>query len=118
MPRRLLSDDRAVLTIIVTASMAVHGVAMLSGLGEQDSARILNDAFIWRDNPSYLSLPEVGYRPRVLPLSLIILRSVLQAGVPMSALPHIMNVTNVVVGAFSLVPLFLIWRRIAGRQAA
>jgi hypothetical protein len=116
--RRLLSDDRVILTFVVLAAIAVHGAAMIKGLGEQDSARILNDAFIWRDNPGYLASPEVEYRPRVLPLTLIIVRFLLRSGVEMSTLPQLMNSANVVVGAMSLIPLFLIWRRIAGREAA
>ena len=115
---RFRSDDRPILALVVLASIAVHGVAMIEGLGEQDSARILNDAFIWKDNPGYLSSPEVEYRPRVLPLVLVLVRLLLQLGIPLSSMPQIMNGTNVGVGALALVPLFLIWRRIAGRQAA
>lgn len=116
--KRLARHDGFFLTAIVFAVLGIHGSFLIEGFGEQDMARLVNDAIIWRDNPGYPSAPEAGYRPRVLPLSLILIRAMLESGVVPSALPAILNTINLICGALVLVPLFLIWRRLADRQSA
>ena len=116
--KRLARHDGFFLTVIVFAVLSVHGALLVQGLGEQDTARLVNDAIIWRDNPGHPSTPQAGYRPRVLPLSLILIRAMLESGVAPSALPAALNTINLICGALVLVPLFLIWRRLADRQSA
>lgn len=115
--RRVFRDDRGLLALLVAASAVVHGALLIRGIGEPDTARLINDAIIWAQNPGYLSDPDVEYRGRVLPLTMIILRGLLRCGVAASDLPAILNAVNLAVGALGLVPLFLVCRCIAGRSA-
>lgn len=89
----------------------------LTGLGEPDSARLVNDAFVWHATGS---IPErvADYRAKILPLSIIVLKKVLDFGVPIQKLPSLLNSANAVAGPLMLIPLFWIWRRLTDGKTA
>jgi hypothetical protein len=103
------------LAIGVIVSLAVHGVFILKGFGEPDAARLAREAIVWNQVGQ---MPSIGYTPRTSPLYIHWLAKMLALGLPPLKLPMVMNWTSLVLGSLSLVPLYLIWRRLASPAAA
>jgi hypothetical protein len=97
------------------ASFLVHLPFVLDGFGEGDAARLVNQAAGWHA-AGHLTIHE--YTARVSPLYLHALKLLLDAGVPLSRMPTIMNFTSAALGAVALPALFWLWSRVAGARAA
>ena len=103
------------LAVGVVVSLVIHGVFILKGFGEPDAARLAREAIVWAQTGQ---MPGLGYTPRTSPLYIHWLAEMLALGLPPLWLPAVMNWTNVVLGSFALVPLYLIWRRVANPAIA
>jgi hypothetical protein len=115
---RRTGGDLIPLVIILFLAPSVHGTFMINGFGEPDSVRIANDAILWHHSAAHINSGELQYRARVLPFWLFFNRILLDLGTAPVALPAIYNTLNVVAGCLVLIPLFLIWRRLVGREIA
>lgn len=115
---RRTSGDLIPLVIILLLALSVHGTFMINGFGEPDSVRAANDAILWHHDDAHINSGAMQYRARVLPAWLLFNRILLDLGTAPEMLPAIYNTLNVVAGSLVLIPLFLIWRRLAGREIA
>lgn len=91
----------------VILSLIIHSYFVFDGFGEPDAARIATQAVL------YHSCPEQYKISQVTPLYQIALVGCLSLGLDKTAIPGLMNYTNLVLGSFSLIPLYLLWRRIS-----
>lgn len=110
---------RALLGVLgfAAASLLLHAVLVVEGFGEPDAARLGNDAVLWH----FTGRLRVGggtYRPYTSPLYIHLLKKSLDAGVPVAALPALINWANVVIGALMIPLVWLLSRRLAGERAA
>lgn len=101
--------------VVVLASVLAHAPFVLDVFGEADAARLANQAAAWH---AAGEITVRGYPSRVSPLYLHALKVCLDAGVPLRELPALMNWTNAVCGSLALLPLYWLWRRMAGSRAA
>jgi len=103
------------LAIGVVVSLVIHGIFVLNGLGEPDAARLAREAIVWAELGK---MPAIGYTPRTSPLYIHWMKEMLSLGLPPLWLPAVMNWTSMVLGSLALVPLYLVWRRVASPAAA
>jgi len=105
-----------VLCLLVLASIGLHGLFVIRGLGEQDAGRLINQAASWQKMGVFPD-PD-AYTRRVSPGYLHLLRAAIDWGLPVADLPALMNWANVIVGSLALIPMFLLWRDLVGQSAA
>jgi hypothetical protein len=103
------------LALGVLVSLVVHGAFVIHGLGEPDAARLTREAIVWSEVGQ---MPGIGYTPRTSPLYIHWMKEMLSLGLPPLWLPAVMNWTSLLLGSLSLVPLYLLGRRIASPSAA
>jgi len=99
----------------VLASIVLHGVFIIRGFGEADAARLVVAAQEWHMTGRAL---YQSYIFRTSPLYIHTIKAMLGAGVSPSALPAVLNWAAVVISSLALIPLYLLWRRIARRGVA
>lgn len=112
------SDGRRVticLLLAVVASIVVHGMLRVKGLGEPDSARLAVLAAEWSRAGSFHGY---DYPLRTSPLYIHLLKWFMSRGADLAVVVDFMNWLNVVVGSVTMVPLFLLWRRFVSANAA
>lgn len=102
---------------LVACSLIVNLHFSIRGFGEQDTARLVNDALVLHHTGRIVD--ESGnYRLRILPLSIHALKSLLALGIRPSALAQLLNQANAVLGALILIPLYFLGRRLASPQVS
>jgi hypothetical protein len=99
----------------VIASLAVHAIFAIKGFGESDAARLAFQAAVWAKTGE---LPAIGYTVRTSPLYIHSLKMAVQAGLSIAALPGLMCYMSLVLGSLAFVPMYLLWRKLAGVKAA
>jgi hypothetical protein len=103
------------LAIAVAVSLAVHGFFAIRGFGEPDAARLAVQASVWARTGELLN---IGYTVRTSPLYIQWLRCAIDAGLPLEKLPGFMCGMNVLLGSLSLIPMYMLWRRLVSARAA
>ena len=111
----ILRRERVWLALAVALSLVVHGTFAIKGLGESDAARLAFQSAIWAKTGE---LPTIGYNVRTSPLYIHGLKAAVQAGLPIAALPGLMCYMNVILGGLALIPMYLLWRKLAGGRTA
>jgi len=106
-----------VLAALVVLSFAVHSRFVLRGCGEQDEARFLTDAIVWHLT-GQLDPVFSDYRVWTSPLYIQGIKKILDWGVPRRVLPDVLNWSNVAFGTLTLIPMYLLLRRLANARAA
>lgn len=99
----------------VALSVIVHGFFVVRGFGEPDVARLAVTAGEWHATGKTL---YQSYVYRTSPLYIHALKKLLDLGLPLAALPAFLNLTAVILGSLTLVPLYLLWRKLANRLTA
>jgi hypothetical protein len=102
------------LSVAVVLSLMVHAMFAIRGFGEMDAARIAFPVAVWSMTGSF---PYIDYL-RVTPLYIQVLKLAVSWGLPIAALPGFMCTLNVIFGSLCLVPMYLIWRRVADATTA
>jgi len=93
----------------------LHAVSMIDGFGEPDTARYGVLAEEWHTTGL---IHSYSYHLRTSPLYLHSIKLLLDAGLPLAAVPAVLNWLNVIMGSLMLVPLYLLWRRLTRPSAA
>ena len=93
----------------------LHAVSMIDGFGEPDTARYGVLAEEWHTTGQ---IHSYSYHLRTSPLYLHSLKLLLDAGLPLPAVPALLNWLNVIMGSLMLVPLYLLWRRLTRPSVA
>jgi hypothetical protein len=92
-------------------AFTLHATYRIRGFGEQDEARLGFYAIDWLSHGVFAS---DTYLNRTSPLYLLGLRFALSHGLSHEGLADAMNLVNVTFGAVSVLPMFLLFRRLAG----
>ncbi len=102
--------ERVVLASLVATSLALHYATRIRGFGGPDEAPIGVFVLTWREAGVFST---DTYLNRTSPLYLLFARSLLDHGVTRAGLADALNVANVVAGALALIPMFVLFRRLA-----
>ena len=107
--------ENLVLTAAIALSVIVHGAMIVRGFGEPDAARLVVAAAEWHftGEPLYQS-----YIFRTSPLFIHDIKLGLALGVPLAAMPALLNWFAVLAGALTLWPMFLLWKRLSDATVA
>lgn len=105
-------NESVLLTVCVLLSLVIHGFFLFDGFGEPDAARIGNHAILHRFDAQEYNIK------RILPLYQMSIAFCLDRGVPAERLPVIMGLVNLLLGSFSIVPLYWILKRISSSLIA
>src|SRR5260221_7742000 len=118
-PQRSAPSRQELILLALSAFLAlfVHWHFCLSGFGEQDAARLAGDAIHWHEN-HVIFMAEVDYRLRTSPLYIHALKLALDHGLPIRALPKLMNGFSVVCSSVCLGGLYFLFRRLTDRHIA
>jgi hypothetical protein len=100
---------------LVAASLLLHGMSIIEGFGEPDTARYGVLAEEWHTTGK---IHSYSYHLRTSPLYLHGLKLLLDAGLPLTAVPAVLNWLNLIVGSLLLIPLYLLWRDLIHSTAA
>ena len=92
--------------IIAIVAFVLHAPFVLSGFGEPDAVRLAVYAASWREHGEFVDVGSYTYR--VSPAYLYFLRAALDRGVPLSAVPSVMNWTSACAGSFAVALLYLL----------
>ncbi|MFP4058378.1 MAG: glycosyltransferase family 39 protein [Candidatus Brocadiia bacterium] len=114
---RLACWEKLGLAALLAATFAAHAALRIEGFGEQDAARLCNDAFIWH-RTGRLRIELADYRPWTSPLALHALKTAFDAGLGIRSVPAVVNWLNVLATPLALLALYLAARRLAGPAAA
>lgn len=90
-----------VLILIRNLSLAI------SGFGEQDAARIFNDAIMWHH---LNALPFSGYRERIVPGYLMLIKAFLDYGVAIDDIIRTLNNINIFIGVLTIFVSYFLFR--------
>jgi hypothetical protein len=93
----------------------IHGLAVIHGFGEPDTARFAVLAEEWHTTGQ---IHSYSYHLRTSPLYLQGLKLLRDAGLPLRDMPAVVNWLNVIMGGLLLIPLYMLWRRLIRREAA
>ena len=96
--------------LLVAMAVLIAGknfLLMVDGLGEADTARLMNDAIIWHHTDS---LPFVSYRAKTSPGYLAIIKYFIDSGVSYEKIINILNSINAVIGAILIFISFFFFR--------
>lgn len=110
-------DYLAPVSLTAITLLFIAHVFRITGLGEQDTARLVNDAFVWHMTGT-LPNEVTFYRATILPLPMILIKNALDLGVPLKQIPALLNEANAVAGPLLLIPLFYLWRRLTDNKTA
>jgi hypothetical protein len=105
----------AILILCVVGSILLHATPMIPGFGESDAARLAVLAAEWHETGHMASH---FYEPRTSPLYIHALKLLMDAGIPMTWIPALINWINVILGGLILIPLFYLWRRLSDEPTA
>lgn len=94
-----------------------HWCFRLSGFGEQDAARLAGDAIHWHARRA-IYMDQVDYRLRTSPLYIQCLKLALDHGLPIRALPGLMNGASVLFSSACSVGLDFLFRRFSNTKIA
>jgi hypothetical protein len=113
-----LSDPVKEFTVLlscVIVSVVVHGVFVVDGFGESDSARLGVYAIEWYHAGTFSTY---SYAVRTSPLYIHGIKALLDLGVSPLSVPPMINWFSVILASLTLVPLYYLWRNLLGRRAA
>jgi hypothetical protein len=99
----------------VLLSAVLHGVFVVHGLGEPDVTRLVVAAEEWHFTGRTL---YQSYIFRTSPVFIHAIKKLLDLGVSPAALPSLLNWLAVMVGSITMIPLYLLWRKLSERGAA
>lgn len=99
------------------AAFIAHWCFRLSGFGEQDAARLAGDAIHWHASRA-IYMDQVDYRLRTSPLYIQSLKLALDHGLPIRALPGLMNGASVLLSSACSVGLYFLFRRLSNAKVA
>jgi Dolichyl-phosphate-mannose-protein mannosyltransferase len=118
-PEKQAVSRQEFVVVVFAAALAllVHAHFRLSGFGEQDAARIAKDAIVWHVSHS-ITYQECDYRLRTSPLYIHGLKVALDRGLPIRALPKVMNGFSVVLSSVCLGALYFLFRRVTAPRVA
>ncbi|MEP7051721.1 MAG: hypothetical protein ABJB12_15265 [Pseudomonadota bacterium] len=104
--------------ILAGLSILIHAKYRVTGLGEQDAARLARDAAVWHIKQQ-LWLNETTYRMRTSAGYIHLLKLALDHGLRIARLPALMNWSSVILGTGTGVALYALFRQFsAPRHAA
>jgi Dolichyl-phosphate-mannose-protein mannosyltransferase len=109
--------ELSVLALGAFLAFILHWHFRLSGFGEQDAARLANDAIHWHAEHR-IFMASVDYRLRTSPLYIHSLKLALDHGLRIRALPQLMNGVSAVSSSACLVGLYFLFRRLSGVRIA
>jgi len=114
-PDRWAKGELLLLAALVAASLLLHALSVIEGFGEPDTARFAVLAEEWHGTGQ---IHSYSYHLRTSPLYLHGLKLLLDAGLPLRAVPAVVNWLSVIMGGLLLIPLYLLWRRLTSSAAA
>jgi hypothetical protein len=97
--------------------IVVHSYFRFPGFGEQDAARLARDAINWHFE-HVIYMDKVDYRLHTSPLYIHALKLALDHGLPIRALPRVMNEASVLLSSACLTGLYLLFRRLTNPAIA
>jgi hypothetical protein len=113
LPAPIVAHAEAILVAVgVVVTAVLHALFVTHGFGEADIARLAVAAGEWHDTGRVL---YTSYIFRTSPLYIQGLKLLLDLGVPVATLPALLNGASVVLASLTLIPLYLFWRKLAGR---
>ena len=98
-------------------SLGVHAYYRAPGLGESDAARFARIAFGWHVRRK-MAFDDVGYQIRTSTLYIQLEKIALDRGMPLHALPNVVNWVSVVAGTACSVALYVLFRKLTTRPIA
>lgn len=98
----------------VILSMIIHGFFVVDGFGEPDSVRLAIAAKMWHDHGQTFN----SYVYQVSPLYLHLLSFITQIGIPLDWMSTVMNWSSLIIGSLSLIPMFLLYKRLINFEVA
>ncbi len=101
--------ENLALFLICALVLLRNFVFLIDGFGEQDAARLLNDAIVW-SKAGYLDPALTDYRVRVSPLYIYALKRLVDLGVDYDTIIDIMNSANAVAGSLTFLVAFRFFR--------
>lgn len=101
--------------VSVLLSVVLHGAFVIRGFGEPDVARLVVAAEEWNLTGGIL---YQSYIFRTSPLFIHAIKKLLDAGVSPAVIPGLLNWLAVVIGSVTMVPLYLLWRKLSDRGTA
>lgn len=112
-------QHREILYVVVGTLLviAAHLHYAIAGFGEQDAARLANDAIRWHLD-GFISVANTEYRLRTSPLYLHGLRVALDYGLPFSDIPLVINRFSAVMSGVALTALYYVFRRLSDTRVA
>ena len=108
----LTRKEWLLLALGALALFFLHTHFRVTGFGEQDAARLASDAINWHFEGS-IDATQVDYRLHTSPLYIHALKLSLDHGLPIRALPRVMNGASVFLSSACVVGLYLLFRRFA-----
>ena len=112
LPELVRRYESALVALAAVLAFALHWYFRLSGFGEQDAARLASDAIHWHET-GQIFMAKVDYRLRTSPLYIHSLKLALDHGLPIRALPGLMNGVSVAASSACLVGLYFLFRRLS-----
>jgi hypothetical protein len=110
-----LNREVPIVAACLALSLLLHGLSVVTGFGEPDTARMASLAVEWHQTGQ---IHSYEYPLRTSPLYIHAIKLLLDAGVPLSSMPSILNWISLIGGSLVLIPLYLQWRLLAGPAAA
>jgi hypothetical protein len=100
------------LAVGALVAFLVHTHFRMTGFGEQDAGRLASDAINWHFVGS-IDMAKVDYRLHTSPLYIHALKSLLDHGLAIRALPRWMNGASVFLSSACLAGLYVLFRRLS-----
>tara|TARA_R110001599_G_scaffold262322_1_gene462810 strand:+ start:10767 stop:12215 length:1449 start_codon:yes stop_codon:yes gene_type:complete len=101
------TKEKYVFYIFLAVILARNLIFMVDGFGEQDAARLVNDAIIWSSTGQ---IPFLEYRGKTSPLFLSYLKLMIDSGLTVDTVAIVTNVASAISGALVIAFSFLIFR--------
>lgn len=114
---RLFRSEMFWVAAFAALSIFIHAKYRLTGLGEQDAARLARDAVVWHLKKD-LWLNESTYRMRTSAGYLHLLKFALDHGLKIAGLPKLMNWSSVILGTAAAVSLYALFRQFSAPRYA
>jgi hypothetical protein len=114
---RLLRSEIFWVAVFAALSIFIHAKYRLTGLGEQDAARLARDAVVWHLKKE-LWLSESTYRMRTSAGYLHLVRLALDHGLRIGRVPKLMNWASVIFGTAAAISLYALFRQFSAPRYA
>lgn len=112
---RIKHNEAVLVGVGVLLSIAVHGAFVIHGFGEPDIARLVVAAAEWHLTGQTL---YQSYIFRTSALYIHLIKKLLDMGLPLASVPTFLNWMSVVLGSLTMIPLYLLWKRLCNRGVA